>query len=67
MKVNPFYSYKSSMLKDTAYNLLLYQVRRELHGHVADFVERRHKSYLEPYVGTLAEHYHEAHIFDKAL
>ena len=54
------YRFASALLKESAYNLLLFKDRKELHLKAARYYEERHKEYLEVVYGVLANHYFHA-------
>ena len=52
------YGFKQSLMRDTAYELLLYTLRRSVHLSVAQFHEKRaDPSFLHPLYAVLAHHY----------
>ncbi|MCA9705454.1 MAG: AAA family ATPase [Myxococcales bacterium] len=50
------YLFKHAITRDVAYNLMLFEQRRELHRAVADWYERVHADDLAPYLALLAQH-----------
>ncbi|GBG26953.1 Adenylate cyclase type 10 [Hondaea fermentalgiana] len=61
------YRFTSAMLRESAYNLLLYQNRKDLHKKLAEYQEARNKDYLEPVYFLLATNYFLAEEYEKAL
>jgi len=64
-----FYHYRftNAMLRESAYNLLLFQKRKDLHRKLAEFHEERNKEYLDPVYFLLASNYFLAEVNDKAV
>jgi hypothetical protein len=61
------FRFTNAMLRESAYNLLLYQKRKDLHRKLAEFHEDRNKEYLEPVYFLLATNYFQAEVYDKAV
>lgn len=61
------YRFTNAMLRESAYNLLLYQNRKDLHQKLAEYQEARNKDYLEPVYFLLATHYYLAEEYAKAI
>ena len=61
------YKFTNAMLCESAYNLLLFQTRKDLHKKLAEFHEDRNKEYLEPVYSLLATNYFLAEVNDKAV
>src|SRR5690606_38117702 len=51
------YRFKHELTRDAAYQRLLLRRRRELHGRVAEELERRHPDRLGDLAQTLSHHY----------
>ena len=61
------YLFNHVILQQVAYGLLLHSQRRELHAAIAAWYEQSHAQDLEPLYSTLAHHWGEAAVVDKAL
>lgn len=59
--------FSSIMLRESAYGLLLFGMRKALHLQVAEFLEERYGDYLQPVYGMLAHHYVCAEVPEKAI
>ncbi|MBP7693184.1 MAG: response regulator [Anaerolineales bacterium] len=66
-EAEPTYSFKDSLTHATAYNLMLFAQRRQLHRAVAEWHERVHAGDLGPHYGLLAEHWDKAEDPAKAI
>jgi predicted ATPase len=60
------YLFKHSLVQDAAYNTLLRESRRALHGHIADTLERQFADIAETRPEILARHCAEAGFTEKA-
>ncbi len=58
--------FRSTLIRDAAYEGLPYRRRRTLHDRVGMTIEARAGASLEEEIGVLAFHYHEAQRWDKA-
>ncbi len=58
--------FRSTLIRDAAYEGLPYRRRRVLHGRVGEAIEASAGVSLDEEVGVLAVHYHEAQRWDKA-
>ncbi len=58
--------FRSTLMRDAAYEGLPYRRRRALHGRVGATIEAMAGDNLDEVVGSLAIHYHEAQRWDKA-
>ncbi|MDQ2853389.1 MAG: tetratricopeptide repeat protein [Chloroflexota bacterium] len=58
--------FRTSLIRDTAYEGLPYRRRRALHERVGETIEARAGASAEDEAGALALHYHEAQRWDKA-
>jgi class 3 adenylate cyclase/tetratricopeptide (TPR) repeat protein len=56
----PWYAFTHVITRDVAYNLLLFEQRRQLHRDAAGFYERAFAPDLSPYFPLLAHHWLEA-------
>jgi class 3 adenylate cyclase len=63
----PAYMFKHALTHDVAYNSLLVARRRPLHGLVADGIEVLYRDRLTEQFETLAYHYEQAEVWEKAL
>ncbi|MBP1467725.1 tetratricopeptide repeat protein [Candidatus Chloroploca sp. M-50] len=61
------YLFRHALLRDVAYEAILYARRRVLHGQVAHRIESLAGSQLEPHLPVLAWHYLQAEAWDQAL
>ncbi|HEU5086443.1 MAG TPA: AAA family ATPase, partial [Roseiflexaceae bacterium] len=61
------HSFRHAMIQEVAYQSMLYARRRELHGRIGDYLERRYGDELEEYCGLLAHHYRHSDRHDKAV
>lgn len=58
--------FRSTLMRDAAYEGLPYRRRRTLHGRVGDAIEASAGTSLDEETGVLAFHFHEAQRWDKA-
>lgn len=49
--------FRQALLHEVAYHSMLYARRRELHGRIGAYLERRYADRLEDFYGLLAHHY----------
>jgi DNA-binding NarL/FixJ family response regulator len=61
------FAFRHALTGETVYQRLLGRERRGLHRHIADTLEQRFATSLEPRLEDLAYHYSEARVWDKAL
>ena len=61
------YLFKHTMIRDVAYESILYARRRELHRRVAQEMEVLYKNQLEELYGILTHHYVHAEVWVKAF
>ena len=59
--------FRHAITSDTIYRSILRQQRHEIHGRVAQAIERLYSSRLDEQVETLANHYANSHFQDRAL
>ncbi len=59
--------FRHTLLQEVAYQSLLYARRRELHGQIGTYLEKRHAADLKPYYGLLAHHYRLSDNHEKAI
>mmetsp|Transcript_8789 Transcript_8789/g.16399 ORF Transcript_8789/g.16399 Transcript_8789/m.16399 type:complete len:2007 (+) Transcript_8789:453-6473(+) len=59
--------FSSVMLRESAYSLLLFKMRKSLHIKVAQFYEEKYQDYLQPVYVLLANHYFAAESNEKAF
>jgi len=59
--------FSNVMLRESAYNLLLFKMRKELHRNVAELLEERNEEYLQPVYYALSKHFYCAELFDNTL
>jgi tetratricopeptide (TPR) repeat protein len=67
MQPEPSHLFRQALIQEVAYQSMLYARRRELHGRIAEYLERRHASDLDDYYGELAHHYGHSDRRDKAI
>ncbi|HTS55005.1 MAG TPA: adenylate/guanylate cyclase domain-containing protein, partial [Burkholderiales bacterium] len=60
------YVFKHALVQDAAYNSLLKTRRQAIHGHIAETLQCQFTATVESAPETLAHHYMEAAVFDKA-
>ena len=53
----PYYQFKNELVRDVAYELMLYSQRRSLHYRVASWVEEDRADELAPHFATLGRHW----------
>jgi class 3 adenylate cyclase/tetratricopeptide (TPR) repeat protein len=61
------HSFRHALIQEVAYQSMLYARRRELHGRIGDYLERRYAGDLDDYYGLLAHHYRLSDRHDKAV
>ena len=61
------YMFKHALTHDVAYATLLLERRKALHSVVASAIEELYEDRLTEHYETLAHHYYEAEVWDKAL
>ena len=62
----PVHAFRHALIQEVAYQSMLYARRRELHGRIGEYLERRHAGDLDDYYGLLAHHYRLSDRRDKA-
>jgi predicted ATPase/class 3 adenylate cyclase len=63
----PAYIFKHSITQETAYNLMLFAQRRQLHQAIAEWYERAYADDLSPHFALLAHHWNAAGVTEKAI
>ncbi len=63
----PAYLFRHTLLRDVAYQGILYARRRELHGKVARRIETVYAGHLDEYMAILADHYLRAEAWELAF
>lgn len=61
------HAFRHALIQEVAYQSLLYARRRELHGRIGEYLERRHADDLDDYHGLLAHHFRLSDRRDKAI
>lgn len=61
------HAFRQTLVQEVAYQSMLFARRRELHGRIGAYLERRHAGDLDDYYGLLAHHYRLSDRRDKAL
>ena len=59
--------FKHALVQDVAYSMLLFGLRRSLHGQIARVLEERFPDVMRGRPETLAQHFTEAGLFEKAV
>lgn len=54
------YRFKHALIREVAYDSLLFSRRRELHHSVASYLENRYQEQLEPFYDVLVHHYSQS-------
>jgi class 3 adenylate cyclase/tetratricopeptide (TPR) repeat protein len=67
MQVLQSYLFRHALLRDVAYEGILYARRRELHRRVAQQIEQLHVGNLDDHLALLAYHYRLAEVWDLAF
>jgi class 3 adenylate cyclase/tetratricopeptide (TPR) repeat protein len=62
----PEYTFKHALTHDVAYDGMLRERRRALHGRIVDTIERLHEDRLAEHIGPLAHHADRGEQWDKA-
>jgi tetratricopeptide (TPR) repeat protein len=60
------HTFRHALIQEVAYQSMLYARRRELHGRIGSYLERRYADDLDDYYGLLAHHYRLSDRRDKA-
>jgi pimeloyl-ACP methyl ester carboxylesterase len=60
------YAFRHGLTRRVAYEGLLHEGRRALHGRVAEILEARHADHLDEVVETLAHHFEQGAVWRKA-
>jgi len=61
------HAFRHALIQEVAYQSMLYVRRRELHGRIGEYLERRYGDDLDDYYGLLAHHYRLSDRRDKAI
>ncbi|GAB4206000.1 MAG: adenylate/guanylate cyclase domain-containing protein [Roseiflexaceae bacterium] len=61
------HTFRHALIQEVAYQSMLYARRRELHGRIGAYLERRHGEDLDDYYGLLAHHYRLSDNREKAI
>jgi adenylate cyclase len=61
------HTFRQALVQEVAYQSMLFARRRELHGRIGGYLERRHAGDLDDYYGLLAHHYRLSDQRDKAV
>jgi class 3 adenylate cyclase/tetratricopeptide (TPR) repeat protein len=67
MPTRASFIFKHALVQDIAYSMLLLGVRRSLHGRIARALEERFSDAMQARPETLAHHFTEAGLFEKAV
>ena len=59
--------FRHALIQEVAYQSMLYARRRELHGRIGAYLERRYAADLDDYLGLIAHHYRLSDRREKAL
>jgi len=60
------YIFKHALTQEVAYNSLLIKRRKEIHQRIGEAIEELYPDRLEDFYETLALHYRQSEVFDKA-
>ncbi len=60
------YAFRHGLTRRVAYDGMLHERRRELHGRIAEALEARHADHLDEMVETLAHHFEQGAVWPKA-
>ena len=63
----PTYSFKHAIIQEVAYDLLLFEQKRELHRKVAAWYEHAYARDLSPHYALLAHHWGAAEVLPKTI
>lgn len=61
------HTFRHALIQEVAYQSMLYARRRDLHGRIGEYLERRYADDLDDYYGLLAHHYGLSDRPDKAV
>ena len=61
------HAFRHALMQEVAYQSMLYARRRELHGKIGEYLERRYAADLDDYYGLLAHHYRLSDRRDRAI
>jgi predicted ATPase len=61
------YSFKHALVQDAAHDSLLRSARQQLHGHIAEALERLSPELMDSQPELLAQHYTEARVAEKSV
>lgn len=61
------YSFRHALTQEAAYNTILLRQRREFHRRVGEVIETLFSDQTAEMAPTLAHHFHQAQVFEKAL
>lgn len=61
------HAFRHALIQEVAYQSMLYARRRELHGRIGEYLERRYGDDLDDYYGLLAHHYRLSDRREKAI
>jgi adenylate cyclase len=59
--------FRHVLIKEATYELLTFEQRQPLHKRIAEFIEERYQSDLEPHYAELADHFERAGEFSRAI
>ncbi|MFT5134464.1 MAG: putative ATPase/class 3 adenylate cyclase, partial [Gammaproteobacteria bacterium] len=62
-----FYVFRHAMIRDAAYNSLLFSHRKDLHSRIATWLTSKHPNLRNSQPETIAHHYNAAGAFDLAI
>lgn len=61
------HTFRHALIQEVAYQSMLYARRRDLHGRIGAYLERRYAADLDDYLGLLAHHYRLSDRREKAV
>ena len=59
--------FRHALIQEVAYQSMLYARRRDLHGRIGSYLERRYAGDLDDYIGLIAHHYRLSDRREKAI
>jgi len=63
----PGYAFRDALTQETAYELMLFSQRRQIHRAIAKWLERKHDGKLSPHLAVLSHHWARAEDTAKAI
>ncbi len=63
----PGYAFRDALTQETAYDLMLFSQRRQIHRAIASWLEQKHDGNLSPHLAVLSHHWARAEDAAKAI